>query len=127
MTLKWLWRGRPSSNPRPKFARPLEPLGHSALTACGLLENDVPGGLIDYTAVVAEAAVPENYTRIFPTLNERYANETAAFPVFEAKPSAAPIPLEGHLSHVILQLTPAKSVLFHAAHIFAHAQQIPHP
>ncbi|KAK2467650.1 hypothetical protein APHAL10511_000505 [Amanita phalloides] len=65
---------------------------------------DTISGIIDYTAVVAQTTIAENYIRIPPTLNRRYGGEMVAFFAAEAKASAITVPLDGLLPQVLLEL-----------------------
>ncbi|KAM6496492.1 hypothetical protein JOM56_006965 [Amanita muscaria] len=69
-----------------------------------LSKMDTISGIVDYTAVVANSTIAENYIRIPPTLNQRYGGEMIAFFAAEAKASTIAVPLEGHLPQVLLEL-----------------------
>ncbi|KAG5653363.1 hypothetical protein H0H81_000864 [Sphagnurus paluster] len=56
-----------------------------------LSKLDTISAIIDYTTVVADSSIAENYVRIPPKLNQRYGGEMTAFFAAEASSIAAPL------------------------------------
>ncbi|KAF8725178.1 hypothetical protein AX14_008289 [Amanita brunnescens Koide BX004] len=65
-----------------------------------LLKMNTILGIVDYTAVITNSTITENYIHVPPTLDQRYGGEMIAF--FAAEQGL--VLLEGHLPQVLLEL-----------------------